>query len=146
MSPFLLASPHCPAMDSVDDGEGPASAQDAILSGGVCGSQALLAACFPALDKSLSTIPNLLFEEISAAKDREARLLRKVGELAKQIQTLQERIDIPVSHQQSSNSSADEDTLESNSSSKNKKINEKIKKTKNYASYHSAVWRQSYCS
>ena len=94
-------------MDSVGNGERPASAQDAILSGGVCGSHALLAACFPAVDKSLSTIPNLLFEEMSAVKDHKARLLRKVGELAKQIQTLQEKIDIPVSHQQSSNASAD---------------------------------------
>ena len=53
-------------MDSMGNGEGPASAQDAILSGGICGGQALLAACFPALDKSLNTILNLLFEEVSA--------------------------------------------------------------------------------
>ena len=69
-------------MDSMGNGKGHASAQDAILSGGVCGRQALLAACFPALDKSLSTILNLLFEEMSPAKDREARLLRQMGELA----------------------------------------------------------------
>ena len=75
-------------MDSVGNGKGPA-----ILGRSVCGSQALLAACFPALDISLSTVLNMLVEEVSAAKDREARLLRKVGKLATQIQTLQERIE-----------------------------------------------------
>ena len=61
---FLLAPPHCPAMDSMGNGEGAASAQDAIPSGCVCGSQALLAACFIAMDKSLSATLNLLVEEI----------------------------------------------------------------------------------
>ena len=55
-------------MDSVGNGKG-----SAIISRGVCGSQALLAVCFPALDISL--ILNMLVEKMSAAKDRKARLL-----------------------------------------------------------------------
>ena len=57
-------------MDSVGNGKG-----SAIISRGVCGSQALLAVCFPALDISLSTVLNMLVEKMSAAKDRKARLL-----------------------------------------------------------------------
>ena len=70
------------------DGSLPASQrEDSGL--GVCGGQHCLVDRLPELENSLRTIVNLLTQEISAAKDREARLLRKVKDLGSQLHSLQ---------------------------------------------------------
>ena len=58
---------------------------------GVCGCRAALVSRLPALEKSIENILKLMVEEASAARDREVRLLRKIGNLEAQLSLLQQQ-------------------------------------------------------